>query len=75
MTGKVFSEEHKTNLPLSKKNSKKLFVLNLQTNEETLFDSISKAEKSLGFPKDSIRLNLKSKSGNPYRGIYKFKVQ
>ncbi len=27
---------------------------------------------SLGFPKGSIRDNLKSKTGNPYRGIYKF---
>lgn len=74
MSGKVFSEEHKTSLSLAKKNSKKLSVLNIQTNEETMFDSISKAEKSLGFPKDSIRLNIKSKSGNPYRGIYKFKL-
>ena len=51
MTGKVFSEEHKTSLSLSKKNSKKLSVLNLQTNEEIIFNSISIADKSLGFSK------------------------
>lgn len=72
MVGKTFSEEHKLNLSLSKQNSKKLIVLNLQTNEETIFNSISQAERSLSFPKGSIRDNLKSKLGLPYRGMYKF---
>ena len=72
MTGRTFSEEHKLNLSRSKRNSKKLTVLNLQTEEETIFNSISEAEKSLGFPKGSIGEKLKSKSGLPYRGIYKF---
>jgi group I intron endonuclease len=72
MTGRRLTEQHKVNLSLSKKNSKTLFVLNLQTKEETNYHSISQAERSLGFPKGSIRDNLKSKTGNPYRGIYKF---
>lgn len=43
MTGRTFSEEHKLNLSLSKQNSKKLIVLNLQTNEEMFFNSMSQA--------------------------------
>jgi group I intron endonuclease len=75
MTGRKFTEEHKTNLSLAKKNSKIISVLNLETKEETNYTSISQAERSLGFPKGSISDNLKSKSGNPYRGIYKFTVE
>lgn len=74
MTGRAFTEEHKNNLSLSKKNSKKLLALNLQTGEEIIFNSISQAERSLGFPKGSIRDNLKSKLGLPYRGVYKFTI-
>lgn len=72
MAGKKFTEEHRVNLSLAKKNSKMLSVLNIETNEETTYASISQAERSLGLPKDSIRVNLKSKSGAPYRGLYKF---
>jgi group I intron endonuclease len=75
MTGKTFSDDHKLSLSLSKKNSKKLSVFNVQTNEETIFHSISQAERSLNFPKGAIGLNLKSKSVAPYRGIYKFTLQ
>ena len=74
MTGRKLTEEHKNNLSLAKKNSKGIYVLNIETNEETYYISISQAEKLLNFPKGSIRDNLKSKSGNPYRGIYKFKL-
>lgn len=72
MKGRKLTEEHKTNLSLSKKN--KLSVLDIRTNEETLFDSINQAEKYLNLPKDSIRANLRSKTETPYRGIFKFKV-
>jgi group I intron endonuclease len=75
MTGRKFTEEHRTNLSLANKNSKIISVLNLETKEETNYTSISQAERSLGFPKGSISDNLKSKSGNPYRGIYKFTVE
>lgn len=74
MKGRKLTEEHKTNLSLSKKNKKKICVLDIRTNEETLFDSINQAEKYLDLPKDSIRANLRSKSETPYRGIFKFKV-
>jgi group I intron endonuclease len=70
-SGKFFTEEHKMALSLSKKNSKKLSVLNIQTNEETIFHSISQAERSMGFPRGAIGLNLKSKLGLLYRGTYK----
>ena len=36
MKGRTFSEEHKYKLSLSKKNSKKLSVLDLRTNQETM---------------------------------------
>lgn len=71
-SGKFFTEEHKMALSLSKNNSKKLSVLNIQTNEETIFHSISQAERSMGFPRGAIGLNLKSKLGLLYRGTYKF---
>lgn len=71
MRGRNLSEEHKTNLSLSKKNAKRICVLNIHTNQETIFDSINKAEKSLNLPKDSIRANLRSKSETPYRGVFK----
>ncbi len=71
-SGKFFTEEHKMALSLSKKNSKKLSVLNIKTNEETIFHSISQAERSMGFPRGAIGLNLKSKLGLLYRGTYKF---
>ena len=88
MTGRKLTEKPKNNLSLAKKNSKGIYVINLETalrrrdvswlrletNEETYYISISQAEKLLNFPKGSIRDNLKSKSGNPYRGIYKFKL-
>lgn len=74
MKGRKLSEEHKVNMSLSKRNSKKLSVLDLRTNQETIFDSINQAERSLGLPKDSIRANLRSKSKAPYRGIFKFKL-
>jgi len=72
MSGRKFTEEHKINLSLSKKNQKRISVLNIKTNETTVYSSISQAEKSLGLPKDSIRVNLKSKLGVPYRGLYQF---
>lgn len=72
LSGRKFTEEHKTNLSLSKKNRKMISVLDIKTNETTVYSSISQAEKSLGLPKDSIRVNLKSKSGAPYRGLYLF---
>ena len=57
-----------------KNNLKKLSLLDIRTNEETILDSINQAERSLDLPKDSIRANLRSKSETPYRGIFKFKV-
>ena len=72
MFGRKFTEEHKINLSLSKKNRKMISVLNIKTNETTVYSSISQAERSLGLPKDSIRVNLKSKSGVPYRGLFQF---
>lgn len=74
MKGRMLSENHKINMSLSKQNNKKLSVLDLRTDKETIFDSINLAERCLELPKDSIRANLRSKSNAPYRGIFKFKL-
>jgi group I intron endonuclease len=73
MYGRKLSDKVKAKLSASKSNSKKLHLLDLRTDEETIFDSVNIAEKSLGLPKDAIRANLRSKFKAPYRGIYKFK--
>lgn len=73
-TGVQFTEEHKMNLSLSKKNNKELLVLDLRTSKETIYSSISLAERTLQLPKDSIRVNLKSKSKTPYRGTFVFRL-
>lgn len=41
MTGRKFTEEHKANLSLAKKNSKGITVLNLATKKETNYTSIN----------------------------------
>lgn len=73
-TGRKFTEEHKANLSASKRNSKKLCVLDLQTGIESLYGSINEASRELNLPSDSIRANLRSKNQKPYRGIYVFKI-
>lgn len=72
--GKKFTKEHIANLSASKKNSKKLSVLDLKTNVETIYNSISEAERIMEFPVSSIRANVRSKNKNPYRGRYIFKI-
>lgn len=48
-------------------------VLDLLSEETTVYTSISQAEKILAFPKGCIRDNLKSVSGAaPYRARYQF---
>jgi len=71
--GKVFTEAHKLALSASKKNSQKISVLDLQTGIETPYASINEAARLLGFPKDSVRANMKSKNQKPYKGQYLFK--
>lgn len=72
-TGRKFTEEHKASLSAAKQNSQKVSVLDLQTGIETIYASINVANRELDFPKDAIRLNLKSKGQKPYRGRYVFK--
>lgn len=73
-TGVQFTEEHQINLSLSKNNRKELLVLDLRTSKETIYSSISLAERTLQIPRGSIRDNLKSKSKAPYRGTFVFKL-
>ena len=72
--GRKFTEEHKEKLSASKKNSKKLSVLDLKTGQETIYDSVNQANKVLNLPKDAIRANLRSKRNIPYKGEYIFKL-
>jgi group I intron endonuclease len=72
--GNKFSKEHRSNLSLAQPNRKKFSVTDLETGNETIFASIAEAERTLGFPKDSIRANLRLKNKTPYKGKYSFKV-
>lgn len=75
MLGKKFTEEHKANLSSAQPNCKKLSVLDLETGIETIYNSISDAERKMELPASSIRANLRSKSKNAYRGRYVFKIE
>lgn len=72
--GKKFTEEHKSNLSAAQPNRKDILVLDLETGTETTYGSIAEAERSMGFPKDSIRANLRSKNKLPYKNRYEIKV-
>lgn len=72
--GKKFSEDHKSNLSQAQPNRKNILVVDLDTGVETIYGSIAEAERSLGFPKDSIRANLRAKNKSPYKGRYSIKV-
>jgi len=72
--GKKFTEEHKSNLSTAQPYRKDISVLDLNTGIETIYSSIAKAERSMGFPKDSIRANLRSKNKSPYKNRYEIKV-
>lgn len=72
--GKKFTEEHKSNLSLAQSNRKNISVIDSQTGIETVYGSIGEAERSMGFPKDSIRANLRSKNKSLYKGRYDIKI-
>ena len=73
-TGRKFTEEHKANLSVSKRNSKKVSVLDLQTGIESSYASINEAARELNWPSDSIRANMRSKNKKPYKGRYVLKI-
>ena len=72
--GRKFTEEHKSNLSVAQSNRKNISVYDLDTGIETIYGSIAEAERSNGFPKDSIRATLRSKSKAPYKGKYNIKI-
>ena len=74
MLGRIFTKEHKANLSVAQPGLKNILVIDLETGVETIFTSIAEAERTMGFPKDSIRANLRSKSKAPYKGRYSIKV-
>jgi group I intron endonuclease len=74
MLGKIFTKEHKANLSVAQPGRKNISVTDLETGIETIFTSIAEAERTMGFPKDSIRANFRSKSKAPYKGRYSIKV-
>ncbi len=73
--GKKFTEEHKSNLSIAQPNRKNIQIIDVETGIETVYDSMAEAERSMGFPKDSIRANLRSKNRPLYRGRYEIKVK
>jgi group I intron endonuclease len=72
--GREFSAEHKSRLSTAQPNRKKISVFDLETGIETVYGSIAEAERSMEFPKDSIRATLRSKSKAPYKGRYNIKM-
>jgi|ERR1044071_3180291 hypothetical protein len=56
------------------KTSLKVKVTNVQTNEVTIYPSISAAARALGYHQASISLYLKENRTNPFKGIYLFKL-
>jgi len=73
-TGRKLTEEHKANLSASKRNSKKIYVLDLHTGIESYYASINEAARELNWPSDSIRANMRSKNKKPYKGRYVLKI-
>ena len=71
--GKKFTEEHKSNLSLAQSNRKNISIVDTETGIETIYGSIGEAERSMGFPKDSIRANLRSENKPLYKGRYNIK--
>lgn len=72
--GKKFTEEHKSNLSAAQPNRKDILIIDTETGIETIYSSMGEAERSMGFPKDSIRANLRSKNKPLYRGRYNIKI-
>ncbi len=72
--GSKFTEEDKNKLSKAQPNRKKISIFDLETDKETIYGSIVEAEKSMGFPKDSIRANLRAKNKSLYKGRYDIKV-
>jgi group I intron endonuclease len=72
--GRKFTEEHKSRLSDAQPNRKNISVFDLETGIEIIYGSIAEAERSMEFPKDSIRANLRAKNKSPYKGRYNIKV-
>jgi hypothetical protein len=49
-------------------------VTNVETNEVTLYPSISSAARGLGYRQASISLYLKENRAKPFKGLYLFKL-
>lgn len=73
--GKKFTEEHKSNLSLAQSNRKNISIIDIETGIETVYGSIGEAERSMEFPKDSLRANLRSKNKPLYKGRYNIKIK
>jgi hypothetical protein len=56
------------------KNSIKVEVTNIETNEVTVYSSIGSAARALGYRQPSISLYLKENRSNPFKGKYLFKL-
>lgn len=56
------------------KTSQKLEVINIDTNEITVYPSISATARALGYRQASISLYLKENRTNPFKGTHLFKL-
>lgn len=76
--GKALSEEHRAKIAASvllQKNSPKISVLDLETNNQTIYNSMRDAAKALDCLVGSISYNIKKGNKNkPFKGIYIIKT-
>lgn len=81
--GKTHSEQTKAKISVTmmgnsnaknKSQANKIEVLDLETNNTTIYDSIRAAARALNCVNSAILKNLKSKSKKPYKGRYVFRL-
>lgn len=69
MFEKTLSEEHKAKISASQGNRKKVSVLDLETNTETIYNSLREAARALNCLVGSLSSNI-NKGKRPYKGRY-----
>lgn len=73
MFAKTLSPEHKAKISASQGNRKKVSVFDLETNTETIYNSLREAAKALNCLVGSLSSNV-NKGKSPYKGRYILKL-
>jgi group I intron endonuclease len=73
MFEKALTEEHKAKISASQRNCQKVSVLDLETNTETIYNSLRGAAKALNCLVGSLSSNIKS-GRKPYKGRFVLKL-